>query len=180
MSNFEPLDVRSFPLGKLCVRALEVRKCHFLFKSESDTCRTFYVYLMKMFEYVRISNAWWSSCSEILKNRCLYSLDTRKIWVRHNTTTYQLKEFKFLCDFVVVFAFSFLDSAFIFKFSSNANFIAFDHNLLILSWLYFPLLYLIWNTNSQKKKESKNFGVLNKPNFVCFLNLLFSLIRIFR
>ena len=42
-----------------------------------------------MFEYVRISNARWCSCSKILGNWRSYSLDTRKICVRHNTKIYR-------------------------------------------------------------------------------------------
>ena len=42
-------------------------------------------YLMFVPLDVRISNAQWCSCSKILENRRSYSLDTRKICVRHNT-----------------------------------------------------------------------------------------------
>ena len=42
-------------------------------------------YLMFVPLDVRISNARWCSCSKILENLHSYSLDTRKICVRHNT-----------------------------------------------------------------------------------------------
>ena len=81
VSNFEPLDVRSFPLGKVCVRARSKFENVIFCSNQSqilgNTRRTFNVYLMKMFEYVRISNAWWCLCSKILENRRSYSLEAR-------------------------------------------------------------------------------------------------------
>ena len=63
--NFEPLDARSFPLGKVCVRARSKFKivifCALVLARSSNqsqilgnTRRTFNVYVMNMFEYVRI------------------------------------------------------------------------------------------------------------------------------
>ena len=56
VSNFEPLDARSFPLGKVCVRARSKFENVIFCSNQSqilgNTRRTFNVYLMKMFEYV--------------------------------------------------------------------------------------------------------------------------------
>ena len=61
VSNIELLDVCSFPLGKVCVRARSKFENVIFCSNQSqilgNTRRTFNVYLMKMFEYVRISNA---------------------------------------------------------------------------------------------------------------------------
>ena len=61
VSNFEPLDVRSFLLGKVCVHARSKFENVIFCSNQSqilrNTRRTFNVYLMNMFEYVRISNA---------------------------------------------------------------------------------------------------------------------------
>ena len=43
-------------------------------------------YLMFVPLDVRISNAWWCSCSKILEKQHSYSLNTRKICIRHNTS----------------------------------------------------------------------------------------------
>ena len=97
MSNIEPFDTRSFPLGKVCVRARSKFENVIFCSNQSqilgNTRRTFNVYLMNMFECVRISNSRWSSCSKILENRRSYSLDTRKICVRHNTCKYFCNSF---------------------------------------------------------------------------------------
>ena len=79
------------PLGKVCVRARLKFENVIFFSNQSqilgNTHRTFDAYLMNVFEYVRISNARWCSCSKILENRCSYSLDARKICVQHNTNS---------------------------------------------------------------------------------------------
>ena len=92
VSNIEPLDTRSFSLGKLCVRARsrfeKVIFCVLILARNSNARQTFICYLMKLFENVRKSNVRWCSCSKMLENRRSYSLDTRKIRVRHNTNFY--------------------------------------------------------------------------------------------
>ena len=89
VSNIEPLDTRSFLLGKLCVcarsRFEKVNFCVLILARNSNARRTFICYLMKLFENVRKSNVRWCSCSKMLENRRSYSLDTQKIRVRHNT-----------------------------------------------------------------------------------------------
>ena len=61
VSNFEPLDVCSFLLRKVCVSARSkfenVIFCSNQGQILGNTRRTFNVYLMNMFEYVRIPNA---------------------------------------------------------------------------------------------------------------------------
>ena len=58
VSNIEPLNVRSFPLRKVCICARSkfenVIFCWNLSQILRNTRQTFNVYLMKMFEYVRI------------------------------------------------------------------------------------------------------------------------------
>ena len=55
VSNFKPLNVRTFPLGKVCVGA------HVIFCSNQsqilgNTCQTFNVYLMNMFKYLMLGD----------------------------------------------------------------------------------------------------------------------------
>ena len=60
MSNFEPLDVRSFPLGKVCVPARSKFENVIFCSNQSqilgNTRRTFNVYLMNMFEYLMLGD----------------------------------------------------------------------------------------------------------------------------
>ena len=72
VSNIEPLDTRSFSLGKLCVHARsrfeKVIFCVLILARNSNACLTFICYLMKLFKNVWKSNVRWSLCSKMLKN----------------------------------------------------------------------------------------------------------------
>ena len=60
MSNFEQLDARLFPLGKVCVRARSKFENVIFCSNQSQILgnarRTFNVYIMNMFEYLMLGD----------------------------------------------------------------------------------------------------------------------------